>query len=389
MHANNLPKHVRKRIVLHFPGFEPLDAHQHHARYKRSAEKTAKLWDIRIDVDQMRSDGRGWHFDVDSEGTDWQASSRIYMLDHGTLVERLNNRPLFNRLARGFLSAARVVIEGGAAGYFAHAWRFGLFFVFPFLLVALALAASLAIAAYPYWLGLDPWHYALSFTFAYVLFFRIFLPWSDRLHILHLFADWELAVAAARLDQPYLEQWLEECVALARPAFNDVADEYVVSSHSMGSSIAAHVIGALLEREPHLLDGKRVVFATLGGAILQCALLRCAKVLRARVGLIARAEAIFWFEVHCLTDAIHFYKSRVVALAGHHDAPHPRIAFIRVKHMLSPERYRRIKRDFLRVHRQYVLDADMRAPFDFTLMTAGPLPAASFVDFSHGNLPAV
>ena len=68
------------------------------------------------------------------------------------------------------------------------------------------------------------------------------------------------------------------------------------------------------------------------------------------------------------------------ALAGHGDAPQPPIVFIRLKHMLSPERYGRIKRDFLRVHRQYVLDADVRAPFDFTMMTAGPLPAASFAN---------
>jgi hypothetical protein len=54
----------------------------------------------------------------------------------------------------------------------------------------------------------------------------------------------------------------------------DEADEDLISSHSMGSTVATHVVGRLLEEDPKIFEGKRVVFATLGGAILQCALLR-------------------------------------------------------------------------------------------------------------------
>ena len=53
-------------------------------------------------------------------------------------------------------------------------------------------------------------------------------------------------------------------------------------------------------------------------------------------------------------------------------------SFIRVKAMISADRYKRIKYDFLRIHRQYVLDCERQSNFDFTLMTAGPLPASRF-----------
>lgn len=366
--------------MLHFPGFEPLDAIKHQARYNRSALKTANLQDFDVHVGPVQANGSSRYFDIQSEGADWQTSSRIYIFDHDDLVRSLNGRPTLQRLAGGFLSAARIVWEGGALGYFRHAWRFGLFFVFPFLLVAIGLALSVAIGTAPYWLALQSWLLVLSAIAAYMAFFRLFLPWSERWHTLHLFGDWELAMAVASLEKPYFTQWVENCVASVRTALSEPADEYVISSHSLGASIAAQVIGTLVEREASLLEGKRIVFVTLGGAILQCALLRCAEVLRARVGAIARVREIFWFDVQCLTDAINFYRCRVVALTGHHDAPQPPIVFIRVKHLLSPERYRRVKRDFLRVHRQYVLDADVRASFDFTLMTAGPLPAASFAN---------
>src|SRR5690606_387070 len=143
----NLHARVSRRVVLHFPGFEPLDASEHRERYSRTLTATARLWDFSAtagDISMTSSVGR---FDGVGEGRDWRTPSQIHLFDHDWLVERLAGRPLPIRIARGFLSAARVAAQGGMTGYFRHAWRFGLFFVFPFLMVALALAASLAIAS--------------------------------------------------------------------------------------------------------------------------------------------------------------------------------------------------------------------------------------------------
>ncbi|MEZ2127376.1 MULTISPECIES: hypothetical protein [unclassified Sinorhizobium] len=380
---------ITKRVVLHFPGFEPLDAQAHRARYERSAKQSAAVWNYNISTGELAETSGVRSFIVDAQGAGWRTQSSIHILDHDDLVRALRNKNFVLRLVHGYLNAARVALDGGMAGYFRHAWRFGLFFIFPFLLMAVGLLISLSMAMLPYGLGLSAWHFLWSIPVAIAFFALIFLPLAERLHTLHLFADWELAVAFARMDRAHFNQWLERCTEAARAAFAEEAEEYVISSHSMGSNVAAHVIGMLMEREPKLLNGKRVVFATLGGAILQCALLRPAAVLRSRVGLIARCKEIFWLDVHCLTDAIHFYKAPVVRLAGHADAPQANIVFIRIRHMLASERYRKIKRDFLRVHRQYVLGPDLRAPFDFTLLTAGPLPAASFAKFSSANMPSL
>lgn len=380
---------VGKRVVLHFPGFEPLDAGEHRERYRRTIGQTAELWGFSSDVGPLVADGAERHFDVESTGRGWTTRSRIHVLDHQWLVERLAGRSLAVRLWRGFLSAARVTLEGGALGYLRHAWRFWLFFIVPFLVTALALAASLAVATYPWWLGLPAWNYVVGLLLGWLLFRHLFLPWSARYHLLHLFSDWEMAVAVARLDDPALSSWLETCAARVRTALGEAADEYLITSHSMGSSVAVHVVGMLLEREPRLFEGKRVVFVTLGGAVLQCALLRSAAVLRSRVGLIARAAPVRWIEVQCMTDVVNFHRSRVASICGHADAPQPSLVFIHIKRLLSTERYRRIRRDLLRVHRQYVLAADRRAPFDFSLMTAGPLAASAFVQFTRDRLPDI
>lgn len=381
------PLRIARRVVLHFPGFEPLDAKLHRERYAHTLEKAAGLWNFSADPGPLVSARDASHFDIVSQAEDWRTETRLHVFDHDWLIARLAARPLPVRLWQGFRSAGRVIVQGGALGYMKHAWRFGLFFLFPFLMVALALLASLGIALYPHWFDLPAWHYPFGILLGFAFFRFLFLPWSARYHIMHLFSDWDMAVAVAALDRADVNDWLETCARHARAALVEDADEVLVTSHSMGSNIAVHVIGMLLEREPHLLDGKRVVFATLGGAVLQCALLRSAAALRARVGLIARNPNVSWVEVQCLTDAVNFYKTRVAALTGHADAPQPVIVRVRIKNMLTPDRYRRIKWDMMRIHRQYVLASDKRTNFDFSLMTAGPLPASVFASGSRDAIP--
>ncbi len=378
--------HIRKRVVLHFPGFEPLDAEAHLSRYARSAMQSAQVWNFRVETAPLGGNPLAPSFSVDAAGPNWRTESRVHVLDHNELILALRARSPLARLVAGYRSAAQVIWHGGMFGYFRHAWRFGLFFLFPFLLVALGAAGLLLLASLPVLFGFPAWNFLWTLPVAWLLFFRVFLPAAENIHTLHQFDDWGLAVSLAKLDDAPANARLEECAAAARAAFQEEADEYLVTSHSMGSSVAVHAIGMLLEREPQLLAGKKVVFATLGGAVLQCSLLRPAIELRRRVGVIAQCADVFWLEVQCLTDVISFYRTQVVRAAGFGALPQAEILFIRFKHMVTPERYRRIKRDFLRMHRQYVLGPDRRATYDFTLMTAGPFAAPDFARFSADRL---
>jgi hypothetical protein len=380
---------IKKRVVLHFPGFEPLDGNAHRMRYERAASQSGKVWGFEAKVSEANAADGFTRFDVDAVSDLWQTGSKVHVFDHDELVQHLGAKSTAKRMLDGFVACGRIVADGGLAGYFRHAWRFGLFFLFPFLLMLLGLLLVVALALAPAGSGLQLWHLGWSLPAAAAFFVYLFLPFAERFYTLHLFSDWEMAVALARLDRPEFNKWLERCAAAARKALREEADEYVISSHSMGSSVAAHVIGALLEKEPALFDGKKVAFVSLGSAVLQCALLSSAKTLRARVGLIARCRSVFWLDVQCLTDAIHFYKVPVVAVAGHPDAPQAKMQFIRVKQMLTSDHYRKVKRDFLRVHRQYVLAPDLKASFDFTLLTAGPVPAARFADGGLQKMPGL
>lgn len=376
---------ISRRVVVHFPGFEPLGAADHRDRYERSAAQSAAVWGVRFETGKLD----GVRFAVEGQGPNWRTSTDITVLDHDSLIARLRSVSLLRQLGLGYAAALSVALEGGMSGYFRNAWRFGLFFVFPFLFVAAGMALALNIILLPLATGLSPLHLVWSLPLGLLFFFRLFLPFSDRLHTLHLFADWRLAVHAARLDDPATAEWIARCSAQLEEALLQDADEYLVTSHSMGASLAIHALGALLERNPEALRGKELSFVTLGGAALQCALLKSATVLRERIRLLAECPDITWFEIQSLTDPVHLYKARTVAAAGFARSPQPPIVPFRFRTVLSEERYRRIKSDILRMHRQYVLGPDRRGSFDFTLMTAGPLPARQFQTFTPQKLPPI
>jgi hypothetical protein len=379
---------IHNRIVLHFPGFEPLDAEAHRQRYKRSAVQASAIWKARFDVGALIPDGEGAHFPVQAEGEGWATRSDVHVFDHNDLITAMRSEPVWVQIAKGFKAGFDVVRHGGAWGYLRHAWRFGLFFLFPFLFLAAGLALGANVAAIPLALELSSWWFLLSVPSGVLVFRYGVIPFSNRYHVLHLLADWRLAVAVAE-NRPEVASWIEQATEQAIAALEQPSDEILVTSHSMGANFAISVIGRLFEKAPDVLKGRRIVFVTLGGAALQCSLLSGAILLRSRIGVLARQPDIDWFDIQCLTDPIHLYKCHTAALSGHADAPQPKLVFIRFKHAMSPERYEKNRRDFLRMHRQYILGPDQPSGFDFTLMTAGPLPAVSFQALESTRAPVI
>ncbi|MDH6296279.1 hypothetical protein SAMN03159422_04457 [Agrobacterium fabrum] len=379
---------VKSRLVLYFPGFDPLDAAAHHLRYQRAAALAGKTWDVNYAVGPRESRPAGEAFAVEASAGNWSTRSDIVVYDHNDVISQLRDASVWRQIWLGFKAGAGIVSEGGAARYLRHAWRFGLFFIFPFLLMLAGGALAAGIALSPWLFSLPLWLLVVSIPAAAVFFVKAFLPFAERFHTLHLYADWRFALAVGR-DEPIAREWIEERAALVVTALEHPSDEVLVVSHSMGASLALAVIGRVLELKPDALDGRKLSFATLGGAALQCAFLSSAERLRESIGAIARHPDVTWFDIQCLTDPIHLYRCNTVALTGHKDAPQPKIVPIRFKHSLSPERYKKNKRNFLRMHRQYVLGPDRRSGYDFTLLTAGPLPAASFADLESQSPPAL
>jgi hypothetical protein len=380
---------VKKRVAILFCGFEPLDAEAQRIRFQRTAAQTAKQWNCAIETGALAGPDDRPHFDILATGPNWRTETRLHIHEHSDLIAKLRQPSLTVQIARGFGAFASVIAQGGLFGYFRWAWRFALFFVFPFLFMALALGLTALIATAPLMLDLSALHLIWSLPAAFVFFRFLFLPRAERLHTTLLFCNWRMAVGLAGLNWQHANQRLETFADGIQQGLSQPADEYVIASHSMGSNVATHALGIALERDPNLFRGKKIVFATYGGALLQCALLRSATNLRHRAGMILNAPEVSWIDVQCLTDPVNFYKAPVARATGHGDAPAPTIIRMRVKSMLSREHYTRIRKDILRVHRQYVMGADTRVPYDFGLMMSGPISTAAFASFNNDAMPPI
>jgi hypothetical protein len=82
-----------------------------------------------------------------------------------------------------------------------------------------------------------------------------------------------------------------------------------------------------------------------------------------------------WVEVQCLTDPINFYKTdpvREMKLDQQTRSEFPLIRTVRIKDMLQPDSYRRIKRNFFRVHYQYIFGNTKAYWYDFFQICCGP-----------------
>lgn len=377
---------VSSRLVFYFPGFDPLDAQAHQRRYERSAAQSGKTFGVDYQVGRIEETPVGSRMDVAALHNGHATQSTILIHDHNDLISQLRAVSIWEQIALGFKAGAGIIGEGGALAYFRHAWRFGLFFLFPFLFIASGLIAAGLIAALPLLLGISVFLCLITIPLSYFFFVKGVTPFSDRFHTLHLFADWRFALAVGR-DEPMARDWIDAKAHAVIAALEQGSEEVLFVSHSMGASLALAVAGRVLELKPGAFDGRAVSFVTLGGAALQCALLKSASRLRQSIGVMARDEHVTWFDIQCLTDPIHLYKCHTAKLTGHGDATQPKIVPIRFKHSLSAERYKKNKRNFLRMHRQYVLGSDRRSGFDFALLTAGPMPAASFANLRSEQPP--
>lgn len=377
---------VSSRLVFYFPGFDPLDAAAHHRRYERSAAQSGKTFGLDYAVGPVQEVEAGSRMEVVSISNGHETKSTIYVHDHNSIISDLRAPPIWKQIALGFKAGAEIITSGAAFRYFRHAWRFGLFFLFPYLLIFTGLVFSTLIAVSPLLLNVPPFLCLLSVPAAWLFFYKLVIPFSARFHTLHLFADWRFALMVGR-DEPVARAWIEDKARKILLALETPSDEVLFVSHSMGASLALAVVGRVLELKPGAFDGRNISFVTLGGAALQCAFISKADRLRQSIGTLARDARIVWFDIQCLSDPIHLYKCNTAYLTGYADAAQPKIVRIKFKHSLSDERYRKNKFNFLRMHRQYVLGSDRKSGFDFTLLTAGPLPAASFVGLKSDEPP--
>jgi hypothetical protein len=360
--------HVSRRLVLLFPGFEPLDAEAHYHRFVRGAEQTAKVWGVDISTGPLERPGDLASFEIVSQGT----QTEFVICDLAPLVQVMSGRSCAARIARGLFAQLSFIFNGTLFSYMRTSWRYGLFFLYPLIMLAVILAISLLAAK----VG-GPLLGIVQFAFLLWLICK-------HAHFLLMMDLWHYAkvLASGRTGKELTltKQLVDASERAVRE--RDVAgglDEIIVSGHSIGAALAVELADRLrasaIKTPVHVL--------TLGSGLLQVALHPKAARFRDMAKRLLQTGA-HWLDVQALIDPINFLHSNLdksYAIT----APNYREIIIRMRHVLSDATYRRIKFNLFRVHRQFVLPVEMKQRYSFHKIMSGPVPFADIV--RAGGLP--
>jgi hypothetical protein len=361
-----------RRLVFLFAGFETHDADTQRARFAYAARKTGTLWNASIDVGALTPAVAGCpEFHVASRGAGWAAETDVVVCDWSDLIAEIERRNPVRRCLSGLWALASFILNGTFFRYVRTSWRYGLFFLYPLLLTVYTLLPLLLI--------LRGGTAAIAGALLSALLFWFF---SKQLQLTKMFDNWTFARAAAlERDAGILSRsaLFKTAMLMRIEAFDAEGGntEVLIAAHSLGASFAALALGgALAEIRP---GRPAPALLTAGSSLLKIALHPKAVGLREAVGAIARSD-VRWLDVQSLTDILNFYRADPAAVLGISPKRPPVLQFVRFRTMLTPQTYRRIKFNLLRVHRQFVLAAERRTNYSFHMMLAGPYCLAEIME---------
>jgi len=371
---------IRSRLVLNFPGFEPTAPEHQLDRILGTAQKTGEVWNFTTNRLEVRHEPGRNHAVSEwvTKGANWETKTRIVQFSWSDIIssyEKISH-------PKGFLTNLPKFLAFFADGTIFRYWRvsqrYFAFTVFPILLVAIFAVVSWFAAS---WIAgqflTGSTAFLLSLPLA-LIFLLILCKWpGNRLYLLLTINDWGFARDMVNRSNPAIEaRFTEFGDTLAREIEAGGYDEVIVSGHSFGSLWAIGALAKALDHMPDLLHGRNVIFLAAGSSLLKIALAPNAQYIRDWTAKVIAQDDLFWHEIQYKNDIIAFYKADPFEALGIEDIKaQVRIDRVDYKRAMEKKRFRTIRSSPYRLHRQYILNQDVRVPFDYQLKLFGPLPA--------------
>jgi hypothetical protein len=396
---------VPKRYFLHASGFDPHDSVAQYRRFVREVARFAATWNVGAQVSAIHRSGiPDGHWTVTTQAPGWQVVTVFELLDWSDIVRGELSRPSARRLAEGLATFAEFISSGTAWRYFTANWRYGMFFLVPFLNVFLF--AALAILAADYVgtavaaaLGSTLGGIAAAAAAA-LLVFAALMRWpGERWRVPQALADWIFAREYMLGRHPKMnariEAFVARVVACARCAD---AEEIVIAGHSLGAMVAVDVLARAFDRDPALgRHGPKLNLLTVGATIPKLALHPRGAWLRESARRLAAEPSLTWAEFQARDDFISFHKFDPVKLTrlpppslppqareGMEGGGGPIIRRVQIHQMLSAPTLRRLRFAYMRLHYQFVMANERRAAYDYFMLMCGPAPFRRTVTQPNG-----
>jgi hypothetical protein len=379
---------IRRRHVLYVEGYDPQGAEGYHNLMGRSWKRFLKIWPVQAKLGELHIDSEDLaHWDIEASGPNWQVATRYEFLRQERMIRANMAQPLWQQVPRAIGWIFDYWLGGTMLRVFRASWQFGLALLFFQLMllawITLAVVAGWAFYAVTRLTGMPELMSVAIGVAAAIACFLWLRPLADKLFVVQINSHWPYQVACARglpscFDHP-IETGARRLVEIVR---STDADEVLLIGHSGGGLIAPAVMARALELDPELgRRGPPVVLATLGSIMPGPGVDRQAVRAHAIVRRLATEKSIRWIDAQSRKDVLNFWDFDPVEGLGVHvgaERCNPLIWKVRFRDMLSPQFYRRLRWNFFRLHYQFIMANDMRAPYDYFMVVCGPAPMAEW-----------
>jgi hypothetical protein len=377
-----------KRLVFHVGGYDPVTPERVRARFMRELRRFERTWAVNASVSESEIEADKIAWDIGTSGPNWRVHTRFQFVRWDDVMDTVHRRPMWQRIPLGLLSFADFIAAGALWGYIRTNWRYALFFIYPLLLFTLFVVAAFFAGLLIARVGGSATVGIIAGAAALVALIQSL---GRLLQLPQLFDDWIFARSYVHRDDPVLEQrsnrLAQELIVAAR---SSDFDEVLVIGHSLGAVLSADLLDRALKLDPDLGHrGTRVAFLSVGSSILKIALHRGARRLHAALNRVASAPGVFWAEYQALTDPMNFYKTNPMVALRSAISDRPIIRVVYFRQMLDPAAYQRIRRNFYRVHNQFISGNDRRAAYDYYMLLCGPFSIEQQVRLPDGAISMI
>ncbi|KAA5602341.1 hypothetical protein [Blastochloris sulfoviridis] len=409
---------VTRRLAFVITGYEPLPPEKQHARFVREIGRFETTWGVKATVSEAEGlDGPVPRWTVETVAPDWRVDTELRLLDWHEVVAADFSRTEPRRILDGVMAMADFVLTGTLFRYIRCNFRYGLFFLYP--LVLLGLIAAAGIYAGIWYAGKASTAPLLGFPAAFTVVWILYLMVRNRLFLAYILDDWSFARDLVRGRRPDLDARLDQfATSMTEALATTKADEVVLIGHSLGAALMVEVLARVLANRPAgatpqaaetapqgestapqappatpqaspTAPQRPLALMTCGSSILKIGLHPAAKQLREDASIVANSPKVFWVEYQALVDIINFYKCNPAQLMGLKVERLPEVRTVRIRNMLKEETYRRFRGDFFRMHRQFVMGNERRYHYDYFMILCGPVPLETRVLSPDAAMAAV
>lgn len=368
---------VAKRLVFHVGGYDPITPHAGaQRRFVRELARFQLTWSVTACIAGLYDGTDQTRWTVTTTGPNWQVETDYHFIRWDDVIEDFSRRTIFSRIPFGIIAFLDFVVSGAFWGYLRTNWHYAVFFLYPFVMFGVLILVTLIVGA----LALKAsGSISIAVVASFVALTSLLVgPWR-KLHLDTLFDDWIFSRDYIRKGNSILEQKLDRLAAeIVAAANGSNACEVLVVGHSLGAVLAVDLLDRTLMLDPALGARKiSVTFLTIGSSILKIGLHRRATKFRAAVERVARSSGIFWGDYQARIDIMNFYDVNPMAEMALPTENGPVVRLVEFGRMLEHALYRRIRRQFYRLHCQFISGNDRRASYDYFMLICGPVSAKS------------